>query len=46
MSLANRKRQYIMFMERGDVKHAEQQVKNHPECLPVKEEETKSKGKK
>jgi len=44
MSLENRKRQYKMFMERGETKLAEQQVKGHPELLP--KEETKSKGKK
>ena len=48
MSLENRKRQYKMFMERGQTKLAEQQVKGHPELIEniPKEEETKSKGKK
>jgi len=51
MSLANRKRQYKMFMERGQVELAKDQVKNHPEILKEieaeeKPEETKSKGKK
>ena len=48
MSLANRKRQYDMFMERGQKELAEQQVKGHPELLeePEPEKETKSKRKK
>ena len=55
MSLANRIRQYKMFMERGQTELAKDQVKNHPEVLkevekvPQKEEvpqETKSKRKK
>ena len=43
MSLENRKRQYKMFMERGETELAAEQVKGHPELI---EEETKSKGKK
>jgi len=44
MSLANRKRQYKMFMARGQVDLANDQVKNHPECIEeVKEEEVNSK---
>lgn len=50
MSLANRKRQYKMFMERGEVALAEDQIKGHPgiieETKPVEEPVTKSKGKK
>ncbi len=50
MSLENRKRQYKMFMERGETALAEEQVKGHPELketIPEKEViETKSKGKK
>jgi len=46
MSLANRKRQYKMFMERGETKLAEEQVKGHPELIETPEKETKSKGKK
>lgn len=33
MSLANRIRQYNMFMERGEKELAEQQVEGHPELL-------------
>jgi len=44
MSLANRKRQYKMFLERGEKELAEQQVKGHPEL--IEEEQTKSKGNK
>ncbi len=32
MSLENRKRQYKMFMDRGETALAEEQVKGHPEC--------------
>ena len=42
MSLANRKRQYKMFLERGEVGLAEDQVKGRPELL---EEEVKPKSK-
>jgi len=45
MSLENRKRQYKMFMERGETELAKEQVKNHPELIE-EEKETKSKGKK
>ena len=43
MSLANRKRQYKMFLERGEKELAEEQVEGHPE---LKEEAPKSKEKK
>ena len=51
MSLANRKRQYKMFMARGQTALANDQVKAHPEILKEIEAEkvpveTKSKGKK
>ena len=52
MSLENRKRQYAMFMERGETELAKDQLKNHPELLKevevkeTPEEETKSKEKK
>ena len=47
MSLANRKRQYKMFMERGQVELAEDQIRGHPELREeTPQEETKSKGKK
>ena len=45
MSLENRKRQYKMFMERGEKELAEEQIKGHPELLE-EEEKPKSKRKK
>lgn len=45
MSLANRKRQYKMFLERGEEKLAAEQIKGHPE-LAEEPKEIKSKGKK
>ena len=33
MSLENRKRQYAMFMERGETNLAEDQLKAHPELM-------------
>ena len=33
MSLANRKKQYKMFMERGEEELAQDQIKAHPELL-------------
>jgi len=42
MSLENRKRQYAMFMERGETELAEQQIKGHPELIEeIKEEQEK-----
>ena len=46
MSLENRKRQYKMFMERGELELASQQVKGHSELIEAPVEEPKSKGKK
>ena len=46
MSLENRKRQYKMFMERGEKELAAEQVKGHPELIEEAPTETKSKGKK
>lgn len=41
MSHENRKRQYKMFMERGQPELAEDQLKGHPELLKEIEEEEK-----
>jgi hypothetical protein len=48
MSLENRKRQYKMFMERGQVELAKQQIKGKEFLLKEIEEkpQIKSKGKK
>lgn len=41
MSLENRKRQYKMFMGRGEEELAIQQIKGHPEILKEIEAEKK-----
>ena len=46
MSLENRKRQYLMFMERGETELAEDQVKNHPECKEAPKDNSKKKEEK
>ena len=43
MSLKNRKRQYRMFMERGETELAEQQIRDKPELLKEIEDEDNSK---
>jgi len=43
MSLANRARQYKMFMERGEKELAAEQVEGHPELIEEEKPEAKSK---